>query len=94
VIKIFFLWEIKLMLLREKESLEKRHFDPFLLTFEFIEKINEKDIIIEKLLGSMKKHFCEGRNQMLQYFPADNNDAEKRWVLSLFNENDTVGVEL
>jgi hypothetical protein len=38
VIKIFFLWEIKLMLLREKESLEKRHFDPFLLTFEFTEK--------------------------------------------------------
>jgi hypothetical protein len=42
----------------------------------------------------MKTHFCEVRNQMLQYFPADNNDAEKRWVLSLFNENDTVGVEL
>jgi hypothetical protein len=31
---------------------------------------------------------------MLQYFPADNSDAGKRWILNTFNENVILDAEL
>jgi hypothetical protein len=31
---------------------------------------------------------------MLQYFPADNNDAGRRWLLKPFNEDVIVAAEL
>jgi hypothetical protein len=35
----------------------------------------------------MKAHLREQRNQILQYFPADNNDGGRRLVLNTCNQN-------
>jgi zinc finger BED domain-containing protein 5/7/8/9 len=68
--------------------LEKRNFDAFDLTSNYIEKnVNLKSPILVRVLDTMKTHLRELKIQYLEYFPCNDNDFSNRWVLNSFDEN-------
>lgn len=68
--------------------LEKRNFDAFDLTSNYIEKnVNLKSPILDRVLDTMKTHLKELKIQLLEYFSCNDNDFSNRWVLNLFDEN-------
>jgi len=68
--------------------LEKRNFDSFDLTSNYIEKnVNLKSPILDRVLDTMKTHLRELKIQLLEYFSFNDNDFSNRWVLNPFDEN-------
>lgn len=60
----------------------------FTLISDYIEKnMDQEGTIIDRLLESMKTHLRDLKIQLSKYFPDDNNNFSKRWVLNPFNEN-------
>jgi hypothetical protein len=63
--------------------LEKRKFDAFDLTSNYIEKnVILKSPILDRVLDTMKTHLRELKIQLLEYFSFNDNDFSNIWVLN------------
>ncbi|XP_025415084.1 zinc finger BED domain-containing protein 5-like [Sipha flava] len=68
--------------------LEKRNFDAFDLTSNYIEKnVNLKSPILDRVFDTMKTYLRKVKIKLLEYFSCNDNDFSNRWVLNPFDEN-------